>query len=137
MEHSFYFVGDSKFSELPRPPPTPPQYKFGVQDHALRASRGGRGVRTPPEILKANKLLNGALLAGRCWPAFSGILLLSPLKRYCQCCRVGPPLTKLSGSAPEKNQYIDNSTQKPAGAFLGRVQVCRPDVYKNVYTQTH
>ena len=121
MEPSIFFVRDSKFSELPRPPPhlLLPQYKLGVQNHALRGSRGGTGGPDPPEILKANELLNGVSLAGRCWPASSGIWILSPLNNiYCQCCRVWPPLNKLSGSAPDA---------KPAGAFLERVKVCRPD----------
>ena len=42
---------------------------------------------------------------------------LFPKKIYCQCCRVGPPLTKLSGSAPEKNHYIDNSMQNQQSHF--------------------
>ena len=43
---------------------------------------------------------------------------LSPKRNiYCQCCRVGPPLTKLSRSAHEKNQYIDNSMQNRQAHF--------------------
>ena len=39
-------------------------------------------------------------MAGRWWPAFSCIWILSPLKKIKrQSCRVGPPLTKLSGSS--------------------------------------
>ena len=45
---SFYLVRDSKFSELPRPPPTPPQYKFGVQKYA-RTQRG-RGAGGPDPL---------------------------------------------------------------------------------------
>ena len=41
---------------------------------------GGQGGPDPPEILKANELLNGVSLAGRCWPALSGIWILSPQK---------------------------------------------------------
>ena len=54
------------------------------------------------------------------WRADIGPLLVVfgsalPVLNYCQCCRVGPPLTKLSGSAHEKNQYIDNPMQiRPA-----------------------
>ena len=43
----------------------------------------------------AKRHLNGVSLAGRCWPAFSGIWL-PPTKR-----KVGPPLKKLSGYAHE------------------------------------
>ena len=91
----------------------------------MRGSRGSR-VRDPPEKsqniefpsntgpdpLKFSKLpsqhstlghLNGISLAGQRWPALSDIYILSPLKKKKeknrQSCRVGAPLTKLSGSA--------------------------------------
>ena len=107
------FVKDSRFLNYRDPPPTYSTPNISWVFKSMRGSRGGQGSG-PPEILTiltANKLLNGISLAGRCWPAFSGIWILSPLKKYCQCCRVGPPLTKLSGSAHEKNQYIDNPIQ--------------------------
>ena len=120
MEPSFYFVRDSKFSELPRPPPySSPNISWVLKIMRCADPEGGQGVRTPPEIIKTNELLNGVSLAGRCWPAFSGIWILSPLKKiHCQCCRVGPSLTKLSGFAPEKNQYIDNSMQNRQAHFM-------------------
>ena len=55
MEPSFYFVRDStRFSELPRPPPNPPQYKLGVQKHA----RIQRGVTGGPDPLKNHKKID-------------------------------------------------------------------------------
>ena len=86
---------------------------------------------------QAKRHLNGVSFAGRCWPAFSGIWILSPGLTYCQCCRVGPPLTKLSGSEHEKNHYIDNRMQNRQAltrgyimlnTYLERVRVCRPGV---------
>ena len=132
MEPSFYFVRDSRFSELPRPPTySSPNISWVFK--SMQRSRGGTGGPDPPEILKAIKLLNDVSLAGRCWPAFSGIWILCPLKIYCQCCRVGPPLTKLSGSAHEKNQYIDNLMQNRQAHFSSVSecvdQTCRKCVY--------
>ena len=48
---SFYFVRGSRFSELQRPPPTPPQYKLGIQKHAGIQKRewGAGGPDPPPE----------------------------------------------------------------------------------------
>ena len=47
MEPSFYFVRDStRFSELPRPPPNPPQYK---------ACADPEGVTGGPDPLKNHK----------------------------------------------------------------------------------
>ena len=44
---------------------------------------------------------NGVLLAGQCWPAFSGIWILSSSLKILSVLQSwnGPPLTKLSGSA--------------------------------------
>ena len=50
---SFYLVRDSRFSELPRPLPTPPQYKLGVQKYE-RIQRG-RGAGGPDPPLKNHK----------------------------------------------------------------------------------
>ena len=82
MEPSFYFVRDSKFSELPRPPPptySSPNISWVFEIMRCADPEGDRGSG-PPEILKANELLNGVSLAGRCWPAFSGIWILSSLE---------------------------------------------------------
>ena len=88
------FVRDSRFSELPRPPPPTHllllQYKFGAKECADPEGDRGSG---PPEILtilKAIKLLNGVSLAGRCWPAFSGIWILSPLKKIVSVAELDP-----------------------------------------------
>ena len=86
---------------------------------------GGQGGPDPPEILKGNELLNGVSLAGRCWPAFSGIWILSPLKEYAVSVAELDPIWQNFLDPRLKWQYID---AKPAGAFLERVQVCRPDV---------
>ena len=57
MEPSFYFVRDStRFSELPRPHPTPPQYKLGVQKHArIQRGGGGGGEGGPDPLQKSQK----------------------------------------------------------------------------------
>ena len=52
----------------------------------------------------AKRHLNGVSLAGRLWPANSGIWILPPLiklkkQQNKNVFKVGPPLTKLSGSA--------------------------------------
>ena len=96
-----------------------------------RIQRGGHGVRNPPPLKNHKNIgflsntgpvplknqasiqcwsiisppakhhLNGILLAGRCWPTFSGILILSPSLSEEKNVRVGPPLAKLSESAHE------------------------------------
>ena len=43
--------------------------------------------------------LNGVLLAGQWWPTFSGIWILSSTKTKQKNVKIGPSLTKLSGSA--------------------------------------
>ena len=46
----------------------------------------------------AKRHLNGVSLAGQCWPAKSGILILTALIKLKKTVKVGPPPTKLSGS---------------------------------------
>ena len=92
---------------------------------------GGQGDRTPLENhtnigflsntgldpLKITKLPSqhsmvghyrhaSVLLAGRCWPTFSGISILSPSHQLkIEVFSVGPPLTKLSGSANDNGPF--------------------------------
>ena len=47
----------------------------------------------------AKRHLNGVSLAGRRWPAYSGIWIHPPLIKLKNAVKVGPHLTKLSGSA--------------------------------------
>ena len=81
------------------PPPPPPQITPPALPHLLLLNDihtllwngkyqlkqicvvGGGGMSRNYSILKAIKLLNGVSLAGRCWPAYSGIWILSPLKK--------------------------------------------------------
>ena len=50
---------------------------------------------------------NGVSLAGRRWLAYSGIWILSSTKnKQNKVVKVGPPLTKLSGSAHEQHATI-------------------------------
>ena len=42
---------------------------------------------------------DGDLLAGRWWPAYSGILILPPLINLKEVVKVGPPPIERSGSA--------------------------------------
>ena len=43
--------------------------------------------------------LNRVSLAGRLWPAFSGIWIIPTLIKLKKVFKIGPPLTKISGSA--------------------------------------
>ena len=137
MEPSFYFVRDSRFSELPRPhppPPTPLPISVGCSQ-ACADPEGGQGFQTPPPSLKNHKNIGFLSSTGpdplkfsksQSYQAiksrFAGGPMLAHFKWYLdplsskknkhrQCCIVGPPLTKLSGSAHEKIQYIDNPMQ--------------------------
>ena len=56
---------------------------------------------------QAKRHLNGVSLSGRLWPAYSGIWLLSPLINLKKGVKVGPPLTKLSGSAHDLYMRIN------------------------------
>ena len=49
--------------------------------------------------MPAKRHLNGVSLTGRCWPAYSGIWIFPPLINLKNPVKVGPPLTKFSGSA--------------------------------------
>ena len=79
----------------------------------------------------------GVSLAGRFGPAFSCIWILSPSLKILSVLQswIGPPLTKFSGSAHEKNQYnpMQNRQALTRGyimlnTYLERVRVCRPGV---------
>ena len=85
----------------------------------------------------AKRHLNGVSLAGRHWSAFSGIWIRPPGLKLLSVLQSWTPSDKLSGSAHEKNQYIDNRMQiRPAlirgyimlNTYLERVRVCRPGV---------
>ena len=57
----------------------------------MRGSRGGQGSGSLPE-------------QSQWWPAYSGIWILSPTKNK-KNVKVGPPLTKLSGSAHGRTSW--------------------------------
>ena len=145
MEPSFYFVRDStRFSELPRPPPNPPQYKLGVQKHA-RIQRGWQGVRPPEKSQKyrfswnsrkfsklwsqhsmwtiictpAKRHLNGVSLAGRHWSAFSGIWIRSPGLKLLSVLQSWTPSDKTFLIRAWKESIYRSSDANPTGSDPG------------------
>ena len=98
-----------------------PNLKFGPYTKSYEAIIQWWAIIGTP----AKHHLNDVSLTGRCWPAFSGICFLSPSLKKLSVLQswTGPPLTKLSGSSHDKNQYIDNPMQNRQALTRGYIML--------------